>query len=89
GYNKMASWTYEKKLLLSEAIGKIKTTSVLEKIYDIILNDTNPPNVTKNNNGYFMIFDRLSDDTYDDIEKVVYKELQDNKELLPDYTPYC
>lgn len=59
-------YTYEKKKKLADKIGKLKKKEDMLHILNIIY-DKNK-NITENQNGLFMLFDKLDDETYTKID---------------------
>lgn len=57
------SYSHDKKERLVSRINKIKRKKDLVKIYKIIT-DNNEINTNQNDNGIFIVFNNLSDDTY-------------------------
>lgn len=66
-------FTLEKKKKLAEKIEKITEKKYLLKIKDIIIKNNPELEVTKNNNGLFMKFQSLKNDTYIELEKIINK----------------
>ena len=64
---------HENKEKLARKINKIKNKQHLIEIVKIIKKDVNAGNIVENNNGLFMMFHNLSDDTYSKIEKFFKK----------------
>ncbi len=60
-------YTHEMKKKLANKIQKIKKKEDMKKIVDIIMEDK--PSYMENNNGVFMFFHKLNDNTYVKIEK--------------------
>lgn len=89
----MEKYTYIKKKRIAEKIGKIKNKKDLVKIYEIIKNDKSSSNqISKNNNGMFVCFEKLSDDTYKLLDEFINDVLTENSENHSSerkkYTPY-
>lgn len=64
------SYSYKKKQKLANIISKLKKKEDMINIMNIISEDK--VNITENQNGLFLLFDKLNDDTYRKIE--VYLE---------------
>lgn len=71
-------YPYEKKKRLANKISKIKNQDVMIKLFEIISEDNNQ--FSENNNGIFMLFHKLNDNTYYKIESYL-KKLSRNKIL--------
>jgi hypothetical protein len=67
------NYTYEQKEKLARRINKIKNKSKLIDVLKIIQKDSSYDGMTENNNGIFMLFHNLSNDTYYKIEKYLKK----------------
>ena len=67
------SFTFEKKRKLSERIEKLTTKKELQCIKNIIEEKNPDLSLVKNNNGYFMQFQNLSDSTYTELTKFLDK----------------
>lgn len=79
----MSCFSYEKKQILVKQISKLKKKDMI-KILEIIYADNK--NITENQNGLFMYFNKLNDSTYEKIEsylKSVKKanELKETNEI--------
>lgn len=57
-------------------IQKIKKKSVLENIRDIVVDNNKNLSITESNNGIVFLFNRLSQDTYNKLEKYLDKYYQ-------------
>lgn len=93
-------YTYNKIQRLANKISKIKRKRTLVRIYEIIIETPGNDNVcsTQNNNGLFMYFHKLNEETYRAIEN--YLTLLDKKKscdinpissednVFEKYTPY-
>lgn len=62
----MSSYPYEKKKRLAKKISTLKRKEDMVKILEIIYADNK--NITENQNGLFMFFDKLNDSTYHKID---------------------
>jgi hypothetical protein len=60
---------YDKKMEIVKKISKIKKKEYLIHLFKIITQDNK--DYTENNNGIFIFFHNLSDDTYDKIETYI------------------
>jgi len=69
----MNNYTHEQKEKLARRISKIKNKQKLIDILKIIQKDASYDGMTENNNGIFMLFHKLSNDTYFKIEKYLKK----------------
>ncbi len=69
----MNNYTHEQKEKLARRINKIKNKQKLIDILKIIQNDPSYDGMTENNNGIFMLFHKLSNETYYKIEKYLKK----------------
>jgi hypothetical protein len=69
----MNNYTYEQKEKLARRINKIKNKQKLIDILKIIQKDSSYDGMTENNNGIFMLFHKLTNDTYYKIEKYLKK----------------
>jgi len=69
----MNNYTYEQKEKLARRINKIKNKQKLIDILKIIQKDPSYDGMTENNNGIFMLFHKLTNDTYYKIEKYLKK----------------
>jgi hypothetical protein len=67
--NKESKYDYTKKLQLVKKINKIKKKDYLLNIFKIILKDNK--DFSENNNGVFIFFHNLSDETYEKLEMYV------------------
>jgi hypothetical protein len=67
--NKESKYDYSKKLSLVRKINKIKKKDYLLNIFKIILKDNK--DFTENNNGVFIFFHNLTDETYEKLEMYV------------------
>jgi hypothetical protein len=67
--NKESKYDYSKKLQLVKKINKIKKKDYLLNIFKIILKDNK--DFSENNNGVFIFFHNLSDETYEKLEMYV------------------
>lgn len=72
-------YTHDKKKRLADKISKLKKKSDLVKIFEFIYEENQ--DVTENNNGVFMCFHNLSDETYMKIENYLNKEVK-KRELI-------
>lgn len=85
--NTCTIYTYEKKKKLAERISKIKRKQDMVQILNIIC-EKNNKKITENQNGVFLLFDKLDDETYQKIDnylKTIVKKQQpnsDNQTLL-------
>lgn len=75
-------YNYTKKMELVKKIQKIKKTDYLINIFKIIKTRSNKYNI--NNNGIFIFFHDLSDDTYENIENYVNSIYKLHKKSLSD-----
>jgi hypothetical protein len=66
---KESKYDYSKKLLLVRKINKIKKKEYLLNIFKIILKDNK--DFSENNNGVFIFFHNLTDETYEKLEMYV------------------
>ena len=64
--NKESKYDYSKKLQLVRKINKIKKKDYLLNIFKIILKDNK--DFSENNNGVFIFFHNLTDETYEKLE---------------------
>jgi len=64
--NKESKYDYSKKLQLVKKINKIKKKDYLLNIFKIILKDNK--DFSENNNGVFIFFHNLNDETYEKLE---------------------
>lgn len=62
------SVTFDQKKIIKYRIEQIKNKNCLIEIYEIIKRD-NSINITENNNGMFMHFNNLKNETYLNLEK--------------------
>jgi len=72
--NKIISYDHSKKMELVKKINKIKKKEYLIDIFKIITTETK--DYTENNNGIFLLFHNLSDETYEKVESfvnIIYK----------------
>ena len=69
----MNNYTYEQKEKLARRISKIKNKQKLIDILKIIQKDSSYDGMTENNNGIFMLFHKLRNETYYKIEKYLKK----------------
>jgi hypothetical protein len=67
--NKESKYDYSKKLQLVRKINKIKKKDYLLNIFKIILKDNK--DFSENNNGVFIFFHNLTDETYEKLEMYV------------------
>ena len=67
--NKESKYDYSKKLQLVRKINKIKKKDYLINIFKIILKDNK--DFSENNNGVFIFFHNLADETYEKLEMYV------------------
>jgi hypothetical protein len=67
--NKESKYDYSKKLQLVKKINKIKKKDYLLNIFKIILKDNK--DFSENNNGVFIFFHNLTDETYEKLEMYV------------------
>ena len=67
--NKESKYDYSKKLQLVRKINKIKKKDYLINIFKIILKDNK--DFSENNNGVFIFFHNLADETYEKLELYV------------------
>jgi hypothetical protein len=67
--NKESKYDYSKKLSLVRKINKIKKKDYLLNIFKIILKDNK--DFSENNNGVFIFFHNLTDETYEKLEMYV------------------
>jgi len=67
--NKESKYDYSKKLQLVRKINKIKKKDYLLNIFKIILKDNK--DFSENNNGVFIFFHNLSDETYEKLEMYI------------------
>jgi hypothetical protein len=67
--NKESKYDYSKKLQLVRKINKIKKKDYLLNIFKIILKDNK--DFSENNNGVFIFFHNLTDETYEKLELYV------------------
>lgn len=67
------------KIVLLRKINKIKNVDIHKKILDII-ESNNDISITKNNQGAFMFFHNLTNDTYIQIHKLVSNYLEQKKQ---------
>lgn len=80
-------YDYDKKIELVKKINKIKKKEYLINIFRIIV--ATSKDYTENNNGVFVFFHNLSDDTYEQIESYVnkiYKTHKKSSSLLSVYS---
>ena len=80
-------YDYAKKIELVKKINKIKKKEYLINIFKIIL--LHSKDYTENNNGVFIFFHNLSDDTYEQIENyvnLIYKMHKKSTDFLNTYT---
>ena len=75
------SYSHEKKKKMAKRIQKIKTKEDIAKIVDLIIMDN--PHYKENNNGIFMFFHKLKDETYAKIEKEL-QNIEKNKKQNSD-----
>jgi len=71
---KVNSFDHSKKMELVKKINKIKKKEYLIDIFKIITTETK--DYTENNNGVFLLFHNLSDETYEKVENfvnIIYK----------------
>ena len=71
----MNNYTYEQKEKLARRINKIKNKQKLIDILKIIQKDPSYDGMTENNNGIFLLFHKLTNETYHKIEKYFKKNL--------------
>jgi len=69
GKNKESKYDYSRKLQLVRKINKIKKKDYLLNIFKIILKDNK--DFSENNNGVFIFFHNLTDETYEKLEMYV------------------
>jgi hypothetical protein len=62
-------YDYDKKMEIVKKISKIKKKEYLIQLFKIITQDNK--DYTENNNGIFIFFHNLSDDTYDKLETYI------------------
>lgn len=86
----MNNYSHERKKKIAEKIQKIKRKNDLIKIFKLIYEENNQ--ITENNNGIFLFFHKLSDETYKKIEemlkKIQKKKNEDSDRQKINYTPY-
>jgi hypothetical protein len=70
----MSNYSHEQKEKLAVKINKLKNKQKLIDVLKIIQKDEAYEGVTENNNGLFMLFHKLNDDTYGKIEKYLKKK---------------
>lgn len=69
----MSTYPHEQKEKLARKINKIKNKQKLIDVLKIIQKDDAYSGITENNNGLFMLFHKLSDETYIKLEKHLKK----------------
>ena len=69
------SYTHEQKEKLARRISKIKNKQKLIDILKIIQKDPSYNGITENNNGIFLLFHKMTNDTYSKIEKYIKKNI--------------
>jgi len=74
--NMSKQFTHDKKKKLLYKINKLTSKKDMIKIYKIILNHKKDEEITKNNNGIFMLFHDLDDEVYFKLEKAINKILK-------------
>jgi len=74
----MNNFSYEQKEKLARKINKIKNKQKLIEVLKIIQKDESYDGVTENNNGLFLMFHKLSNDTYLKIDKFLKKKISDD-----------
>lgn len=83
-------YSHDKKQKLADRITTIHKKEYMIKIYEIIKEDN--IQISENNNGLFMFFHKLSDQTYYKIEQYL-KQISKKGEECPDkineYVPYA
>ena len=62
---------FDEKLILSERIQNISDQKILYKILTLIKKNNKNIKITKNNNGYFLVFQNLTNNTYNKLVKIV------------------
>ena len=78
----------KKRNNIVDKISKIKSKSVLMSIYEIIKEEKNI-NLSKNNNGIFFDFNKLSDESIDKIVNLISDDkLTESSDSKINYTPY-
>lgn len=85
------NFSFEQKKKLLEKIHKIKNKIDLVKVFKIII-ENNGETYSHNNNGIFMVFDKLSCSTYNELEKLVDSIINNNQPkqtLKQEYVPYA
>lgn len=87
-YSEMAEITYETKRSLAKKIGNITDKKMLIDIIRIIkaMNPTVP--ITENDNGLFITFNKLTPQTYTNIENYLHKNLQKKETRTQPLTSY-
>lgn len=67
----MSEYTLERKKKLAKELQEIKSKKFLVDVFHAIKSDS--PEVSENSNGLFLMFESLSDDTYEKLEKMLDK----------------
>ena len=78
----MNNYTYEQKEKLARRINKIKNKKKLIDILKIIQKDPSYDGMTENNNGIFLLFHKLTNETYYRIEKYFKKNMNTTSDDL-------
>lgn len=87
-------YTHKQKKVLANKISQIESVTDIAVICQIIKNDGSfdyKKSVTQNNNGIFMYFHNLEDETYNNLEKYIIgitKTSEYSSEDRKCYTPY-
>lgn len=80
-------YTFDKKQKLADQISKLKHKKEFVKIYDIICEDNK--NFTENQNGIFMFFHKLNNQTYHKIDQFLKNKKNNSpKQYKKEYVPY-
>jgi hypothetical protein len=83
----MNTYSHEQKEKLARKINKIKNKQKLIDILKIIQKDELYGGITENDNGLFMLFHKLNDETYFKIEKILKKNIKTTSDN-PNTEPY-
>lgn len=69
GKQNKTKYTNTMKEKLANQISNIRNPRILAKIFDIVYEENS--DITTNNNGVFMMFDKLNNETYERIDKII------------------
>ncbi len=79
--NVIPVYTYQQKKILADKLGRIKSKTILTNVFKIIHQDTQQ--FTENDNGVFVIFNNLSNETYYKIDCYL-NSMKKNRNVIND-----